>query len=479
MPLRTKTSDASLGILPYYVTPIRDHYLLSTPWGGWVVLDQQEFRKVHALDFGKDAKLVHRLKKNNILLDDTNLDKIVREYRQLHSNLFFDTGLHIVVVTERCNFDCLYCQTRKDKLAGDMDMNVALKVVDFMFSSRNPMVRLEFQGGEPLLNWPVLKFMIAYSRKQNKLEKKNLMISLVTNMSLLDQAKINFLIHHNVEICTSFDGPETVHDKNRIFKGGSPTYQVVTNRIQMLHREYKKRKIHKKVGALPTVTRFSIGHPVEIIDEYVRQGLDTIHLRSINRLGLADKNWEAIGYSPEEFNEFWKASLDYILELNAQGIAIKETMTTHLLKKILKKQDPFYVDLESPCGAGRSQLAYAPNGDVYTCDEARMISSDVFKLGNVLKDKFQDVMKSQNLFYAAQASLLNFSDYNSAFCAWSGTCPVLNYHQQGNPVVKITESPKHIIHRFQFNTIFEKLIYDKKAYKIFQKWVDEEEEAKS
>jgi His-Xaa-Ser system radical SAM maturase HxsB len=354
-----------------------------------------------------------------------------------------------------------------------MNLEVATKVIDFMFTSRNPLVRLEFQGGEPLLNWDTLRFIVEHSRKQNKIEKKNLMISLVTNMSLLDKKKTDFLIRYDVEVCTSLDGPEELHNQNRIFKDGGCTYDVVVKGIKLLREEYKKRGIKRKIGALPTITRQSFSYLKEIIDEYVKLEFDCIHLRPTNRLGQAGKNWDKIGYLPEEFNDFWQTSLDYIIDLNKKGIPLKETMTVNMLKKILKKQDPFYVDLESPCGAGRSQLAYAPNGDVYTCDEARMIGNDMFKLGNVLKDKYQDVMKSQNLFYTLQASLLNLWDYNSAFCIWSGTCPVMNLNEQNNPVVKITQTPKYKIHNFQFNYIFEKIIYDKEAYNIFNEWVKE------
>jgi len=460
-------------VLPYNVNRIRKHYLLTTPWGGWEVFDEEDFKRVNRMSFNEDSGLFKRLKKSRLLLDTNNLDKITNEFRQLRAGLFYDTGLHIAVVTDSCNFNCLYCQAKRANRNTYMDLKIATNVLGCLFASSNPSVRLEFQGGEPLLNWKTVEFLIRYSRKQNKIEKKNLVISLVTNMSLLDKEKINLLIKYDVEVCTSLDGPEGLHNQNRIFKDGTGTYKVVIEKIKRLQDEYKKRKINKKIGALPTITKQSLPYAKEIIDEYVRLGFDSIHLRPTNKLGQAQKNWDKIGYAAEEFNDFWQNSLDYILELNKKGIDIKEMMAVNMLRKILRKKDPLYVDLESPCGAARSQLAYAPNGDVYTCDEARMIGSDMFKLGNVLKDKYQDVMKNHNLFYTSEASLLNLWDYNSAFCIWSGTCPVMNFYEQKNPVVKITQTSKHKIHNFQFNYIFEKIIYDKEAYRIFNNWVKE------
>lgn len=432
-------------------------------------MNEEEFKKLNSLDFRTDTALVNKLRKNRILLETNNLDRIADDFRQLRSNLFIDTGLHIAVVTEYCNLDCVYCQTNK-KNKRNMDLEVATGILGYLFASRNQAVRLEFQGGEPLLNWPAVKFLIEHSRKQNKIEKKNLVISLVSNLFLLDKEKINYLLKNDVEICTSLDGPAIVHDQNRLSLKSAEGHGAVVEKIKLLRDIYRKKKDGKRVGALLTVTRQSLPYFKRIIDEYAELGLDSIHLRPINKLGKAAVNWDKIGYTAEEFNEFWKNSLDYILDLNKKGVKIKEVMTSNILRKIITKKDPYYVDLDSPCGAARSQLAYAPNGDVYTCDEARMLNNDLFKLGNVLKDKFQQIMKNQNVFYTAQSSLMNLWDYNSAFCVWSGTCPVMNFYEQDNPVVKITQTARHKIQQFQFNYIFEKIIYDKQAYGIFRDW---------
>lgn len=462
-----KTRESA--ILPYNSAKIKEHYLITTFLGGWAVLNTEEFRKLNSLNIAADTTLVDKLRKNRILLETDNLDKITDDFRRLRSNLFIDTGLHIAVVTEYCNLDCLYCQTNKKK-KNNMSLEAATGILGYLFASRNQAVRLEFQGGEPLLNWPVVKFLIEHSRKQNKLEKKNLAISLVSNLVLLDKEKIDYLIKHDVEVCTSLDGPGVIHNQNRLSRKDEGVHKIVIGKLKLLNDIYKRKKLDKRIGALLTVTKQSFPYFKQIIDEYVDLGFDSIHLRPINKLGQAAVNWDKIGYTADEFNHFWRKSLDYILELNKKGMKIKEVMTANMLRKILAKKDPFYVDLDSPCGAARSQLAYAPNGDVYTCDEARMLNNDMFKLGNVLKDKFQDVMRNQNLFYTTQSSLLNLWDYNSAFCIWSGTCPVMNFYEQDNPVVKITQTAKHKIHQFQFNYIFEKIIYDQQAYDIFKNW---------
>jgi len=68
--------------------------------------------------------------------------------------------------------------------------------------------------------------------------------------------------------------------------------------------------------------------------------------------------------------------------------------------------------------------------------------------------------------------LLDLWDYNSVFSPWSGTCPVLNYHQEGTPVVKIAQTPKYKIHNFQFEYIFKTIVENKEGAYIFNRWIE-------
>ncbi|HNX82346.1 MAG TPA: radical SAM protein [Candidatus Omnitrophota bacterium] len=459
-------------LLPHNFRRIDSHYLVSSLWGGWVVLSEDEFLKVNQFAIRENSALFRKLKRSSLVIDESTFLGFVEKYRAQHASLFWDAGLHIAVVTEQCNFSCRYCQADATSRANQMGFEVATRVLGCLFASANQSVRLELQGGEPLLNWPTVKFLVIHARRQNKFEKKNLSISLVTNCSLLDQTKLNFLVTHGVEICTSLDGPREIHDLNRIFTSGQGTHDMVVSCLGNIRKAYRKRGIKNPfIGALPTVTRQMLEYPKLLIDEYLRLGFDVVNLRPLSSLGRAGNNWEQIGYSPDEFNAFWRDAMDYIIALNKRGIRIKEGLAAHMLTKIIGRKDPLYVDLDSPCGAGRSQLAYSPNGDVFTCDEARMLKNDMFKLGNVLHNSYGEIVKNHNLFYTSQSSLLNLWDYNSAFCAWSGTCPVLNYHEQCNPVVKITQTARYKISNFQFDYLFRNILHDKVAYRIFQSWI--------
>lgn len=458
--------------LPYNVDKVKDKYLVVSALGGWDFLNRSEYEQLSAFRLKKETRLYCRLKEKGLVIeDDTSLDRLIDDYRCANLNLFTGPGLHIIVLTNRCNLGCLYCQT-SGKRQYDMDKDTASKILELVFASHNPNVTIEFQGGEPLLNWDVLRFFVDYSRRYN-MTGRRVNLSLVSNFTLLDDEKIKFLIDNDVNLCTSLDGPRKIHDKNRNLLSGGSTYDKVVYWLNKIKKEYKRKRIKNKViGALTTITKYSLPYYREIIDAYIKLGFFSIPLRSINKIGIARKNWDKIGYAPEEFIDFWKKGLDYILELNKKGIFIYERMAFIMLKKILKKEDPGYVDLCSPCGAGRSVLAYSPDGNVYTCDEARMLEEDLFKLGNVLRNSSEEILESPVLMQTCQASISNFWNYASAYSVFEGVCPVLNYSEQGSPVSSITQNSFYKIQRAQFEYLFEKLSENKDALAIFKRWMN-------
>jgi His-Xaa-Ser system radical SAM maturase HxsB len=464
-------SKKDWALLPYNLGKVGDKYLMVSILGGWDLISQDEYKKVSSLNLKKGTNVFKRLKDKGLIIEsNVDLDCCIDDYRCSNLNLFVDIGLHIVVLTNRCNLRCDYCQTN-NKRQNDMSKEVASKVLEIVHSQKTPNLTIEFQGGEPLLNWDTLRFIVDHTQKYNMTDRK-IRIALVSNFTLMDEEKFKFLIDNGVNLCTSLDGPKRVHDKNRKTLDGSSSYDKVIYWIDRIKKEYRKRNIkNKSIGLLPTITKHSLPFYKDVIDEYVKLGQASIALRSTNRLGLAKKKWAKIGYSTDEFINFWEKSMDYILELNKKGVFLYERIAYILLRKILKKEDPGYVDLCSPCGAGRSVLSYSPEGGVYTCDEARMIEEDLFKLGNVLKNSRDEIFESPVLMQTCQASLLNIWDYASPYAGWAGTCPVLNYVEQGSPVVKIAQSSFYNIQKAQIEYLFRKISKGGEDLEIFRKWV--------
>ncbi|MFA5336896.1 MAG: His-Xaa-Ser system radical SAM maturase HxsB [Candidatus Omnitrophota bacterium] len=459
----------NFAVIPFNASRIQDKYLISNTLGNWAFLNDEEFRKIKCFDCERKTDLFKRLYQSGIILDENNRDAALEQFKKLNRHLFLDTGLHIAVITTRCNLNCRYCQTKLSKKS-DMSRDTASNLLRCLFDVRNRNVTLEFQGGEPLLNWPTLSFMVENSRKLSEKNGKNLRLALVTNGTLLNENKMKFLTDFNVGICISFDGPQILHDKNRIYYNGRGTYKEVIAKIEFL-----KKQFQKNVSLLPTITRYSLNYHKQLIDEYVKFSQLTIALRPVNNIGNACANWQKIGYDAEDFINFYIRAMDYILELNKRGVFIKERTAVILLKKILAGVDPGFVDLTNPCGAGRSQITYMPDGGCYPCDESRMLDEEMFMLGNVNQDRYESLMKKDNLLHLLEASVMHCWDYNSVFLPWAGTCPILNYASQNNIVPKIRCSSFNKIQNAQFRYVFKILEKNSEDAIIIKKWVKMEE----
>jgi uncharacterized protein len=391
------------------------------------------------------------------------LRRIIDDYRNLNANLFTDTALHIAVLTKRCNLRCTYCHAEGGASSENMSMETAARVLQYLFDVRSNAVTLEFQGGEPLLNWPVLKFMTEHARKFNTLGKK-LSIVVVTNMLLMDDEKMQFLADHDVAVCTSLDGPADIHDQGRVDVAGRGTHAQVIEKVERFSKQFG-RKVHM----LPTITKQSLAHPEKIIDEYLRLGQGEIALRPVNKIGYARGNWEEIGYTAEEFNVFYDRAMKYIMKLNTSGTYLSERTARTILTKVLLKKDPGYVDMLNPSGAGRTVMAYAPDGGCYPTDEARMLGDDIFRLGDIHKESYDEMLNKENLLYLLSAGCSDLWNYRSAYSPWLSVDPVVNYALKKN-IVPSGDSRLQQVLKHQFRTVFSYLLKDDKHAQILQRW---------
>jgi len=431
------------------------HHFVTTDHGSHILLSNQEFLKLRRGDI--DSGLRMKLEEREIILCDQNISEVLRLLGRRHSFLSRGTSLHIIVPTLRCNMRCVYCHasSKPDSERGfDMDESTATKTVDFVFQSPNDHIAIEFQGGEPLLNWPIVKHIIAHAEKSNVSSCKDLSFTLVTNLSLMDEETMSYLIDHNVNVCTSLDGPKEIHDLNRPYTGAS-NFDIVVGWIKRFQDEYARRGLtQKRVHALTTITKRSLAYPEQIVDTYANLGLNSIHLRFLNNLGMAQKTWSLIGYTAEEYLDFWKKALARTAHHRKTGTVITERMAEIITIKIAQETDPGYLDLRSPCGAAIGQLAYDHNGDIYTCDEGRMVGDDMFLLGNVKNDRYNDIVTCEKACAVVTASIND--QYICDTCAYKpycGVCPVCAYADEGSVIGCVSRSDRCKILKTQFDTI--------------------------
>ena len=175
-----------------------------------------------------------------------------------------------------------------------------------------------------------------YTERQK--EGKEISYSVVSNLTLLTDEMVRFFAKYKVSISTSLDGNQYLHNKNRPYPTGAGTYQDVLRGIDKL------REAGICVGAIETTTRQSLSHLKEIIDTYCDLEFRSIFLRPLTPLGCANKEWTTIGYSTEEFTQFYSDAIAYILEKNRQGYALQEGHAAILFSKILHGYPVNYVE---------------------------------------------------------------------------------------------------------------------------------------
>lgn len=441
--------------------------LVTTTHGGWAILTDEEFTLLRIGNVESNIKLYNLLSQEGIIYSEDSVPRIIRQCKNKYKQVFDTTTLHILTPTLRCNQKCIYCySSAKSTLSKEYDMteDTAKAVIDFIFQCPSKNITIEFQGGEPLMNFPIIKYIVTYIREFKKESDKNVNFRIVTNLTLMDEEKLTWLVENKIELNSSFDGPREIHNKNRIYEGSKGTYDEVIDQLRLL----QSKGIN--VGIMPTITKHSLPYWKEIIDEYVRLGVNRFWARRLNVGGFAADKWKEVGYSAEEYLAFWKKSLNYIFKLNEEGIKISEGSIEIILRNIIfsKKYNGF-VCLASPCGCAWSQVAYNYKGDIYTCDEAR--SFELFKLGNVKENNYKDLYSSWKVLDIVDLTTgLSFDCSNCIYNAFCGPCLIDEYGERGN-IIKKTGSFNCKVKKGMMDHIFKEIIPDEKKFNLVKKWI--------
>jgi His-Xaa-Ser system radical SAM maturase HxsB len=350
--------------------------------------------------------------------------------------------------------------------------------VDLALASSAPGVTLEFQGGEPLAAFPVVREAIEYALERNAVVGKSLGFTLVTNLSLMDEDKLDYLVSRRVQLCTSIDGPAELHDRQRRLPGGS-AYARAADWIRRINHRYEALGLDPslyRVEALLTTTREALGHGRAIVDTYAALGCRAIYLRPVDPFGFAARAGARVGYTTDAFLAFYREALERVLELNREGVPMIERFAALFLTKILTDTDPNFLDLRSPCGAGIGQVAYNHDGGIYTCDEGRMLADagdPLFRIGHVDQTRYPELVRHPTVRALTVVSNLD-AQPGCVDCAWRpycGVCPVYNHAAQGDVHGRVADSRWCATHRGILDLLFEKLAdADPETLARFARW---------
>jgi sulfatase maturation enzyme AslB (radical SAM superfamily) len=195
----SQKKDRGYQLLPFKFSELdSDRYLLTNIAGEFIVLEKPllELFVQHRLEDNSDAYV--NLRSKQFLLDEHNQiapDLLALKLRTRYAGLADFTALHIFVVSLRCEHSCPYCQVSRqseDKLTFDMTQAIADKSLELVFKSPSPMIKIEFQGGEPLLNFEIVKYIVVKATQMNVQMRKDLDFVIATNLALIDSNMLEF-----------------------------------------------------------------------------------------------------------------------------------------------------------------------------------------------------------------------------------------------------------------------------------------------
>ena len=324
-------------------------------------------------------------------------------------------------IAHDCNLACQYCFAEEGEYHGRralMSFEVGKKALDFLIANSGSRRNLEvdFFGGEPLMNWEVVKQLVVYGRSQEKLHDKNFRFTLTTNGVLLNDEIMDFCNKEMSNVVLSLDGRKDVNDKMRPFRNKKGSYDLIVPKFQKFARQRADRDYYVR----GTFTRNNLDFSE-----------DVLHFAD---LGFGKMSIEPVVASPDEpyaiqeedlpgiMEEYDKLAVEYIKrQKEGRGFTF-----FHFMLDL--SQGPCVAKRLSGCGSGTEYLAVTPWGDLYPCHQ--FVGEEEFLLGNVdvgvVNTKIRDEFKLCNV-YAKDKCRDCFARF---YC--SGGCAANSYNFHGS-----------------------------------------------
>lgn len=324
-------------------------------------------------------------------------------------------------IAHDCNLACRYCFAEEGEYHGRralMSYEVGKKALDFLIANSGSRRNLEvdFFGGEPLMNWEVVKQLVAYGREQEQKFEKHFRFTLTTNGVLLNDEIQEFVNREMDNVVLSLDGRKEVNDKMRPFRNGKGSYELIVPKFQKLAESRNQDKYY-------------------IRGTFTRNNLDF----SKDILHFAELGFKQISIEPvvgEETDEYAIREEDFP-QIFAEYDALAQTMIKREKEGNGFHFFHFMIDLEggpcvakrlSGCGSGTEYLAVTPWGDFYPCHQ--FVGEEEFLMGNVedgiVKPEIADAFRGCSVYTKEKCK----NCFAKFYC--SGGCMANSHKFQGS-----------------------------------------------
>ena len=277
-------------------------------------------------------------------------------------------------VAHTCNLNCEYCFASQGKYHGEravMSLDVAKRAMDFLIENSGTRKNLEvdFFGGEPLMNWDVVKRLVEYARSVEKKHNKNFRFTLTTNGMLVDDEVIEFANREMSNVVLSLDGRKEIHDRFRVDYAGRGSWEQIVPKFQKFVQARGNKDYYMR-------GTFTHANPDFLKD-----------IQTMLDLGFTELSMEPVVCAKGDPSELTEADLPVVFE---QYEKLAQLM---LARKKEGRPFTFYhymIDLSggpciykriSGCGSGTEYMAVTPWGDLYPCHQ--FVGDEKFKLGDI------------------------------------------------------------------------------------------------
>lgn len=323
-------------------------------------------------------------------------------------------------VAHDCNLRCKYCFAEEGEYKGSrglMSYEVGKKALDFLIENSGTRKNLEvdFFGGEPLMNWEVVKKLVAYGREQEKIHDKNFRFTLTTNGILLDDEVMEFANKEMGNVVLSIDGRKEVNDRMRYSSNGKGSYDIILPKFLKM-AEMREQKDYYIRG---TYTHYNTDFASDLL-HLADLGFKELAMEPVVAPPTADYALKEEDL-PKLLSEYDRLACEMI-KRNKEGKGFKFYHFT-----IDLTGGPCIVKRISGCGVGTEYMAVTPEGDLYPCHQ--FVGEEKFLLGNIFDGvknaSVCDEFKTCNIYSHPECK----DCFARMYC--SGGCAANAYHTTG------------------------------------------------
>ena len=314
---------------------------------------------------------VRALEESGQLFTPDTYEPMAQTFKERSGNVIKALCLHIA---HTCNLNCSYCFASQGKYNGEravMSFEVGKQALDFLIANSGTRHNLEvdFFGGEPLMNWQVVKDLVLYARSIEKQHNKNFRFTLTTNGILIDDDVIDFCNKEMSNVVLSLDGRKEVHDRYRVDYAGNGSWERVVPKFQKLVAARGGKNYYMR-------GTFTHANPDFLNDIKCMLDLGFTEL-SMEPVVCPKDDPEAL--TPEDI-ETIKDQYDQLAELMRQRRKEGRPFTFYHYMIDLKGGPCIYKRI-SGCGSGTEYMAVTPWGDLYPCHQ--FVGDESYKLGDI------------------------------------------------------------------------------------------------